>query len=250
MLRRTFSFYLWIAPLAMAPLWFIYHRNGLTAGIAAGALHLLLTLAGMSASGMLAGKALASSYGLSRALLTLGGSLVWMVGAAGPPHRRDGLMAFYNNVGLMTGIFVLLLGVTALKKELEKENGALAAIGHTCFSTSFGIWVIESFLIWVMLTAPAAGLPDAAKPDWLSAILPVWNGIDSLRLATVYLGSAAVAGSLVAARRIHRGVGWTMIAFSLAGVVFGLRQDMPFFIPAVTCLVPYFIGLTAKRAVV
>ena len=38
-----------------------------------------------------------------------------------------------------------------------------------------------------------------------------------------------------------------MLAFSLIGVVFGIVQAMPFFIPAVTCIVPYFLGLTLRR---
>jgi hypothetical protein len=38
-----------------------------------------------------------------------------------------------------------------------------------------------------------------------------------------------------------------MIAFSLIATVLGIFTDLPFFIPALTCLVPYFLGMTLYR---
>jgi hypothetical protein len=48
--------------------------------------------------------------------------------------------------------------------------------------------------------------------------------------------------------RIPRLPGWIMIAFSLIAAVLGIFTDLPFFIPALTCLVPYFLGKTLRRS--
>ena len=37
-----------------------------------------------------------------------------------------------------------------------------------------------------------------------------------------------------------------MLIFSLAGFVLGIATRVPFFIPALTCLVPYYLGLTLR----
>ena len=102
-------------------------------------------------------------------------------------------------------------------------------------------------MIWAFLRAPAMGLPKAQQPDWLLFQFPVWDHIDSLRLVSAYLASAAFASAGILTGRISRWPGRLMLAFSLIGVVFGIVQAMPFFIPAVTCIVPYFLGLTLRR---
>lgn len=249
MLPRLLSFYLWIAPLMFAPLWLIYHRVGLGAGIAGGVVHLLLTAGGMWAQGMFRRTELPTAYGLTRFLLTTGGAIVWMLGPSGPPRRHDGIMSFYNNGGLLAGAFVVLLGLTALKTDLQKhEKGALAAVGQAAIAAWFGIWVIESFQIWVILSAPAVGLPVAQRPDWLVAEQIVWENIDILRMITAYVGGAAFVSAVMLTGRIVRWAGWLMLAFSIAGIVSGITQTMPFFIPAVTCLVPYYLGLAVRRS--
>jgi hypothetical protein len=39
-----------------------------------------------------------------------------------------------------------------------------------------------------------------------------------------------------------------MLAFSLVGVVLGIAQMDPLRIPAVTCIIPYFLGVTLRRS--
>jgi hypothetical protein len=249
MLRRIASAFIWFAPLLiMMPLWFVYHKLGLPAGIAGATAGLILMAFAMWARGMFKWEDLPTAYGLARLLLVGGGAIVWVMGAAGPPRRRDVTLAFYNNFGLILGLFVILLGFAALKAELVKEKrGALAAVGYASFSVSYVVWILECCMIWAFLCAPAMGLPKAQQPDWLLFIFPVWDHIDSLRLVPAYLASAAFALAGILTGRINRWPGRLMLAFSLIGVMFGIAQAMPFFIPAVTCLVPYFLGLTLRR---
>jgi hypothetical protein len=249
MLRRLASAYLWIAPLMIAPLWYAYHLAGLGAGIAFGAVHLLLMALGMWARGVFDWAELPTAFGLTRLLLISGGGIVWMIGAAGPPRRHDVTLALYNNTGLILGIFIILCGFAALKDELQTEKrGALAAVGQAIYSFAFVAWILECFVIWAKLQAPAAGLPEAQQPDWLLFISPVWYGMDLLRFGSAYVGSAAFAAAGILTGRIPRLPGWIMIAFSLIAAVLGIFTDLPFFIPALTCLVPYFLGMTLRRS--
>ncbi len=103
-------------------------------------------------------------------------------------------------------------------------------------------------MIWAKLQAPAADLPEAQQPDWLLFISPVWYGMDLLRFGSAYVGSAAFAAGGIMTGRIPRLPGWIMIAFSLIAAVLGVFTDLPFFIPALTCLVPYFLGMTLRRS--
>jgi len=250
MLRRIASAYLWVAPLMIVPLWYAYHQIGLRAGILCGVAHLVLMGLGMWVLDMFRWEELSTAYGLARLLLTGGGGIVWAIGAAGPPRRHDITLAFYNNAGLIVGLFVIFLGLAALKDELQTEKkGALAAVGHASFSFSFVVWIMECFLIWVILRAPAAGLPKAQQPDWLLSLFFVWDWIDSVRLGSVYVAGATFALAGILTSRINRWPGRLMLAFSLLGVIFGVAQKIPFFIPAVTCVVPYCLGVTLRRPV-
>lgn len=243
------SAFIWFAPLLiMAPLWFVYHKLGLSAGIVGATAGLVLMAFAMRARGIFKWEDLPTAYGLARLLLVGGGAIVWVMGAAGPPRRRDVTLAFYNNAGLIVGLFVILLGLAALKEELQTEKrGALAAVGLASFSFSYVVWILQCCMLWAFLRAPAMGLPEAQQPDWLLFISPVWEHIDSLRLVSAYLASAAFASAGILTGRVHRWPGRLMLAFSLIGVMFGIAQAMPFFIPAVTCIVPYFLGLTLRR---
>ena len=249
MLRRLASAFIWFAPLLIiTPLWFVYHKLGLPAGVAGATAGLIVMAFAMWARGMFKWEDLPTAYGLARLLLVGGGAIVWVMGAAGPPRRRDVTLAFYNNFGLIVGLFVILLGFAALKAELQKEKrGALAAVGHASFSISYVVWILQCCMIWAFLRAPAMGLPKAQQPDWLLFTFPVWDHLDSLRLVSAYLASAAFASAGILTGRISRWPGRLMLAFSLIGVMFGIVQAMPFFIPAVTCIVPYFLGLTLRR---
>jgi hypothetical protein len=244
------SAFIWFAPLLIiTPLWFVYHKVGLPAGIVGAAVGLILMACAMWAHGMFKWEDLPTAYGLARLLLVGGGGIVWVMGAAGPPRRHDVTLAFYNNFGLLVGIFVILLGLAALRTELQKEKrGALAAVGYASFSISYVVWVLECCMIWAFLRAPAMGLPEAQQPDWLLFVSPVWEHIDSLRLVPAYLASAAFVSAGIFTGRIDRWPGRLMLTFSLIGVMFGIAQAMPFFIPAVTCIVPYFLGLTLRKS--
>ena len=169
MLRRIASAFIWFAPLLIiTPLWFVYHKLGLPAGVAGATAGLIVMAFAMWARGMFKWEDLPTAYGLARLLLVGGGAIVWVMGAAGPPRRRDVTLAFYNNFGLIVGLFVILLGFAALKAELQKEKrGALAAVGHASFSISYVVWILECCMIWAFLRAPAMGLPKAQQPDWL-----------------------------------------------------------------------------------
>jgi hypothetical protein len=248
MLRRMVPVYLWIAPLMIVPLWYAYHLIGLRVGIACAAVHLVLLALGMWARGMLNGQDLTNTYGLARVLLTAGGGLVWALGASGPPRHADITLAFYNNIGLLSGLFVILLGIGAFKDELLSEKrGALASVGHVSFIVSFVVWALECFLMWVMLSAPAGGLPKAQRPDWFQAVGGVFEWIDSVRLCSVYIASAAFVAAGLLTGRINRWGAWVMLIFSFLGVGFGAVDAIPFFIPAVTAVVPYFLGVTLRR---
>jgi hypothetical protein len=250
MLRRIASAYLWFAPLLlMTPLWFVYHKIGLPAGIAGAAAGLILMAFAMWARGIFEWEDLPTAYGLARLFLVGGGAIVWVMGAAGPPRRHDVTLAFYNNWGLLVGLFVILLGFAALKTELQTaKRGALAAVGHAAFSVSYFVWVLQCCMIWAFLRAPAMGLPKPQQPDWLLFVYPVWEQIDSLRLVSVYLAGAAFASAGILTGRINRWPGRLMLGFSLIGAIFGIPQAIPFFIPAVTCIVPYYLGLTLHRS--
>jgi hypothetical protein len=90
MLRRLACAYLWIAPLMIVPLWYAYHLAGLGAGIAFGAVHLLLMAFGMWARGVFDWAELPTAYGLTRLLLISGGGIVWMIA---PPDLRGATMS-------------------------------------------------------------------------------------------------------------------------------------------------------------
>jgi hypothetical protein len=96
-----------------------------------------------------------------------------VMGAAGPPRRRDVTLAFYNNFGLIVGLFV---GIAALKTELQQEKrGALAAVGHAAAFLSYVVWILECCMIWAFLRAPAMGLPKAQArlaPFYISGVGP------------------------------------------------------------------------------
>jgi hypothetical protein len=212
MLRRILSAYLWIAPLFFIPLWFVYHKFGLGAGILGAAAHLVVMAFGMWARGMFKWEAVPTAYGLARLLLTAGGAIVWIMGAAGPPRPNNITLAFYNNLGLITGFFVTLLGLTALKTELQREKrGALAAVGHASYSFSFVVWILMSFLIWGKLRTPGAALPETQRPDWLLFISHVDVWVWSVMLASSYIAGAAFASAGILTGRIDRWSGRLMV---------------------------------------
>jgi hypothetical protein len=243
------SAYLWIAPLLFIPLWFVYHKLGLCAGIVGGTAHLIVMAFGMWARGMFKWGDVPTAYGLARLLLTGGGAIVWVMGAAGPPRPNDITLAFYNNLGLIAGFFATLLGLTALKTELEREKrGALAAIGHASYSFSFVVWILMSFLIWGKLRTPEVALPEVQRPDWLLFISHVDLWVWSVMLVSSYIAGAAFASAGILTSRIARWPGRLMLIFSLLGVILGIPRLVPFFVPAVTCIVPYFLGLTLRRS--
>ncbi len=249
MLRRIASVYLWIAPLMIVPLWYAYHLIGLRAGIVCAAAHLFLVALGMWARGIFNWDELPTSYGLARVILTAGGGIVWAMGASGPPERSNVTLAFYNNVGLLSGLFIIFLGLAALKDELQKEKrGALAAVGLASFSLSYVTWLLECFFMWMSFRTPAAALPTNQRPEWYLALYFVYHWSASVTLGSVYLAAAAFVSAGLLTGRINRRGGLVMLFFSLLGVIFGVTRAIPFFIPAVTCVVPYFLGVILRRS--
>jgi hypothetical protein len=240
-MRRALSNYLLIAPLLFPPLYFVYHFLGLKVGIAAGALHLVLIALAMRARGLFKRDELPTAYGLTRVLLIGGGAVVWATGASGPPSWRDPTLGFYNNIGLTTGFFVTLLGLAALKIELQSERkGTLAALGYTAHLMFLVTWFMVSMLIWSEMGEPRMAVHDPV--DWLLFIFRIHDRLPSWIAAFGYLAGALCAGAALMTGRVGRRLGTVMIVFSLLGVAFGIAQMMPFLIPAVTCLVPYYLG--------
>ena len=77
MLRRLASAFIWFAPLLIiTPLWFVYHKLGLPAGVAGATAGLIVMAFAMWARGMFKWEDLPTAYGLARLLLVGGGAIV------------------------------------------------------------------------------------------------------------------------------------------------------------------------------
>jgi hypothetical protein len=268
MLTRFASRYLWFSPIAffivLAPL---YHGVGFWAGVTGGVLHLALVAWGMHANHAFTGRDDAAALLLGPMLLIAGGAEVWATGASGPPTAAHPNVALFNQAGLTLGFFVTLLGFASMASTSVSNRGrAMTAMGLSCCSLMFVIWVLVSALGNVMAESPLA-LAPAQQPEWFQILSQFLKWLIPAGAVGGYLGGAMLSEVSILSGWVGRRTGRLMSIYCLIGMfstpvgLFLLRPAgssvsevprmvyvfAPFMAPAMMCLVPYYVGVLGLR---
>ncbi len=234
--------YLKVAPLAFLPLAALYHLVDFRAGLAAAVVHLSLAFFGIRSR---ANAAPFSAARLPAVLLTAGGALVWAAGPAGPPDPRDVGVTTFNNTGLTIGFLLIVLGFIATETDAPStQDDGVARIGHTLLLLGFLAWLVESGMGQAMYRSPYALTPVAEAPDWYATFSGLRTLVTKVVEGPIYLGEALLVYALARSGLIERRRAIAMAGSTLAQVPLSTLLFIPFGIPALMALVPYYVGLS------
>lgn len=267
MLKRFASHYLWFSPFAFIVLAPLYHGIGFWAGVAGGVLHLALVVAGMHANHAFTGGDDAAGLLLGPMLLIAGGAEVWATGPSGPPNLAHPNVALFNQTGLTLGFFLTLLGFAAtVPASVSNRGRAIAAVGLSCFSLMFVIWVLHSALGIAMSRSPLVALTPAQQPEAFQILRKFRYMLFPAVAVGGYLGGAMLSEVSIRSGWVARRTGLLMFVYCLIGMFAlplsqfllrpaGLVSDVPrmawvlapYLPPAMICLVPYYVGVLGLR---
>lgn len=267
MLTRFASRYLWFSPFAFIVLIPLYHGVGLWAGVTGGVLHLALVAWGMHANHAFTGRDDATALLLGPMLLIAGGAEVWATGASGPPTAGHPNVALFNQAGLTLGFFITLLGFAAMAATSVSNRGrAMTAVGLSCYSLMFMVWVIAAVLGTAMPDSLRA-LAPAQRPEWFQVLGHFSKGLIPADAVGGYLGGAMLSEVSILSGWVSRRPGRLMSIYCMIGMFalplgqFLLKTAggsvsevpqmawvfMPWLPPAMMCLVPYYVGVAGLR---
>lgn len=264
MLTQFASRYLWFSPLAIIVLAALYHGVSFWAGVTGGVLHLALVAWGMHANHVFSGRDDSAALLLGPMLLIAGGAEVWATGASGPPTAAHPNVALFNQAGLTLGFFVTLLGFAAMAATSVSNRGrAIAAVGSSCFSLMFVIWMLESALGIAMARSPLVALTPAQQPEAFQILRHFRRVLIPVVAVGGYLGGAMLSEVSIRSGWVGRRTGRLMSIYCMIGMfALPLGQFLfrpaggsvsevprmawvlaPFLPPAMMCLVPYYVGV-------
>lgn len=263
MLTRFASRYLWFSPFAVIVLALFYHGVGFWAGVTGGVLHLALVAWGMHANHAFTAKDDAAGLLLGPMLLIAGGAEVWATGASGPPTAAHPNVAYFNQAGLTLGFFVTLLGFAAMAATSVSNRGRVrTAVGLSCYSLMFVIWVIFAALGNAMSQSPLA-LAPAQQPEWFHILRNFLRWLLPPAAVSGYLGGAMLSEASILSGWVSRRPGRLMSIYCMIGMFSAPLGQLllrpagssvsevprmvwvlaPFMAPAMMCLVPYYVGV-------